>query len=425
MELLGITMSVVVLVTAVTVAMVGFDLGPRVAAQLCKIVPGASCEEPGPARSAADHVPPEPCVVGGDGGAVRGSVAAGIKIDGGYTWFIEELGNGQYRLSRTAEQGVGAETGAGFDVSVTLDGSRFGAALSAGAAVTAALREGDVYYASSDAEAQEILHAALADDVKDRVVGDSWWGRDAVDWLTLASDKEQREPESTFVKAGVDATAQAAATLLDLDASAGVEAGDFLGRTTYRDGRTTDHFTSSSSASVQASTVTDQAGASAAGALGIELDRDKDGNPTAMRIVSTSSAHADVASWDNPASDPRYTQTTWEVPLKSAEDRAIAAGIARELGLSIVDLATSTARLAPDPTRLAASLAQFDNFAKTKGYVWVQEYELGDSTYGANFDAKWLLEAGLSAEYTGSSRKATSYKYWDGTQFADRAGCVA
>jgi len=432
LEVLGVTAAGVVLVVALVVAMVGFGLGDRVAATLCQLVPGASCAGPPTDRTAAERVPPEPCVVGGNGGAARGSVAVGVQIDGGYTWFVEELGDGKYRLTRTGEAGIGAEIGWGFDVSATVDDRRYGLALSAGAAATAALRNGEVYYASSDAEVQEILAAAMADDVKDSVVGDDWFGRDVVDWVTGASDKEQLTPDSTFIVAGVDVSGAAAATLATLDASADVQGGIYEGTTEYADGRTTDVFTAGSTGNAQASGllgdhgVTDDvlAAASYAGGITVEVDRDKDGNPTAMRLVTLGSAHADVDAWDNPGEAPSYTETTWQVPLDSTANRVVAGRLALGLGLAVPGVTDTLSPLDFGAFNYGASWGDFQDLAKDEGYAWEQQYELDESTHGGSFDAKWFLEAGLSGEYTGTNRTATSYTYWDGSGFVDRAGCV-
>lgn len=437
-EHFGTVVVVTLVVVALVVAMVAFGLGDRVAATLCQILPGTSCEGPAAVRSAEDRIPPQPCVVHANGGAVRGSVAAAVQVDGGYTWYIEELGDGRRRLTRTTEEGVGVPIGAGFDVSAVVNDKRYGLALTAGASASLAMRAGDVFYTDSDDEASALLAATVTDDVKDSTIGDDWFGRDVVDWITGASSDEQVEPDSTFVKAGVDLNGSAGATLLTMDASGDAAASAYLGQTQYKDGRVTELFTASGEASVQAGGllgdrgVTDDvlAKASLGGSIIVEVDRDKDGNPTAMRLVTLGSLHADVEAWDgeswgNEKVNPTYTESTWQVPLESANDRAIAGRVAAGLGLAVSGVTDTLSPVDFGALDYGGSWTQFQELAQADGFAWRQEYTVDDTTQGGSFDAAWLLKVGLSAEYTGTERRATSYSFWDGNTFAGRAGCVA
>ncbi|MGN8247373.1 hypothetical protein ACTHAM_001548 [Cellulomonas soli] len=426
------------LIGALVLGLTRFSLGEHISAALCQITSlgqGDCAVAETPARAAEDYVPPQPCVKSGDGGAWEGSVAFGVQVEGGKTWFVEALGDGRYRLTRTGTVGVGVEGGLGIDASAVVNDNRYGVALGLGGAITDQLKTGDVYYATSDEEAEAILSAADSDDLKDGSVGDHWFGRDFVDWVTNASDLEQVEAESTFVKVGVQASGDLYATLIDFDASATAEAGTYVGQTQYRDGRTMDLYTASSSGVARASgsigdewTEFGSAVASYAGAVTIEVDRDADGVPTAMRLVTLGSGYADTSSTNNGANDEldsvQYTEQTWQVPLGTVEQRITAGKLALGLGIEVPGVTQEISPLDFSTLDYGETWAGFKDTAKTHGYVWEQNYALNDSTNGGNLDVEALVKVGLSGEYTSRSRTATGYTYWDGTQFTTRSGCL-
>ncbi len=438
LEYIGIVAAAALLVVALVLGLTRFSLGDKVAAALCELTSGlgqgGECTS-GPARAAEDYVPPPPCVVSGNGGAWQGSAAFGVQLEGGNTWFVESLGDGRYRLTRTGSLGAGIEGGLGFDASAVVNDNRYGVAIGIGGSVTDQLKFGDVYYASSDDEAWDILHAATSDDVKDGMVGDDWFGRDFADWVTGASDLEQLDAESTFVKVGVSASGEAFATLIDWDASGVVEAGTYEGQTQYSDGRTTDVFTASSSGVTRASgTVGEEwtefasAVASYGGAVTIEVDRDADGVATAMRLVTLGSAYADTSSTNNGANDPLdyvdYSQTTWQVPLGTTDQRVTAAKLALGLGIEVPGVTQEVGPLDFSTLDYGQTWSDFQETAKSDGYTWVQDYAIDASTNGGNLDVEALIKVGLSGDYTSTTRHATGYSYWDGAGFVERAGCL-
>jgi hypothetical protein len=439
LENLGVVTIAAILVVAVLLAFAGFRYGDELAAALCRITAaisggdGASCGTGAPERSAEDYVPPAPCVVSGNGSSVSGSVAVGIQVGGGTTVWVEELGDGRFRVTKTDDSSVGVEGGFGFDVSAVVNDNRYGVAATAGGSINAAMRSGDVYYADDEGELEDIIWAETDDTLKDQLVGDDWFGRDAVDWVTEQVTGELAEPESTFVRAGVNAMGNAGATLITGDASAKVEAGIYEGTTTYRDGRTTDSFTASSSGSARASALLGDGGvtddvsavASYSGDLTVEVDRDADGNPTAMRIVTTGSGHADVSAWENEQEDPTYTQSTWQIPLDSEANSQTAARVLWGLGITSEGVTDTLDTFDFSGINYGGSWGDFMDLAKSEGYTWNQDYELGSASYGGNFDAAWILKAGLSAEYSNLTREATGYTYWDGTEYVERAGCMS
>ena len=131
-EYVGIVTASALLVVALLAGFTRFSLGDRVTEALCELTNlgggGGACTSE-PARSAQDYVPPPPCVVSGKGGAWQGSVAVGVQVEGGKTWFVESLGDDRYRLTRTGSVGAGVEGGLGFDASAVVNDNRYGAAL--------------------------------------------------------------------------------------------------------------------------------------------------------------------------------------------------------------------------------------------------------------------------------------------------------
>ena len=437
LEYVGIVAAVALLVVALVAGLTRFSLGDKVATALCELTSlgGGECTS-GPSRAAEDYVPPPPCVISGDGGSWQGSLAFGVQLEGGKTWFVESLGDGRHRLTRTGAVGAGIEGGLGFDATAIVNDNRYGAAIGIGGSVTDQLKFGDVFYASSDEEAWNILHAADSDDVKDNMVGDHWIGRDFADWVTGASDLEQLDAESTFVKVGVSASGEAFATLIDWDASGTVEAGIYEGQTQYRDGRTTDVFTASSAGVVRASgTVGDEwtefasAVASYGGAVTVEVDRDAEGVATAMRLVTLGSGYADTSSTNNGADDPLdyvdYRQTTWQVPLDTQGQRVTAAKLALGLGIEVPGVTQEVGAFDVSTLNYGETWSDFQQTAKDDGYTWSQDYAIDASTNGGNVDVEALVKVGISGDYTATTRHATGYSYWDGAGMVERSGCLA
>lgn len=438
--------AVVVTIVLVLVAVGAPPVGGAIAARLCAAF-GATCGSTVASSTGSapeDYVPPEACVAEGDGGSLRGSVAAGVQVEGGVTWFVEALGDGRYRLTRSDDEVVGAEVGAGFDVSLMANNERYGVALTAGVNALRAMEEGDVFYVDSEDEADAMVSAALADAAKDALIGEGGLDRTIVDWITQASDREQVVPDETYVSSGTRISAFANGTLSHLvsgDAGAKVEVGVYEGTRTRTDDSTTDYFSASSKGAANAAFGgfgnadgelredsvygMDSADASYDGSIKVEVDRDDDGVPTAMRLKLIGSAQGQVVGDDEISVDPTYEETTWQVPLDTTEHREAAARVALGLGLEINDV---TNQLGPldvlSPLDYGASWSDYQAAARQDGHAWNQTYELGSVTNGANVDAKAIAKAGFAGSYTGTTRRALEYTYWDGSGYVTRAGCI-
>lgn len=437
--------AVVVTIVLVLVAVGAPPVGGAIAARLCAAF-GATCGSTvasSTGRAPEDYVPPQACVAQGDGGQVRGSAAAVVQVDGGVTWFIEALDDGRYRMTRSSETGVGLEVGIGFDASVTSGDDRYGVGLGAGVSGMKASEQGDVFYVDSRSEAEELLSATVADSVKDTLVGEDGWRRSVVDWMTRASDREQVEPDETFTRDGNKVQAGANGTfthLVAVDLGAQVDAGVYEGERTKKDGSTTEFYQASSKGTANAAFGgfgdadgqqretevygMDNSKASYDGSVAVEVDRDKDGNPTSMRLRLTGSAYSDTVG-EGALDDPSYGEQTWQVPLETAQQRQIAGRVAAGLGLGIDGVTTELSAFDLGPLNYGKSWGDFQDAARRDGYAWNQEYVLSSVEQSGMLDAKYVLEAALAGGYTATGRRGVSYEYWDGDEYVSRPGCIA
>lgn len=446
LEYVGMVVAAALLVGALVLAVTRSRVGDHVAAALCEIASlgqGECAAPPVPERAPEDYVPPDPCVVQADGAGWSASGAAVLQVEGGQTWLYETLDDGRVRLTRTDDTGVGGEVGAGFDVSLTLDDETYGAALTAGAAALLTEQEGDVFYAADREEAERILSAQRTDDVKDPLLGDDGWVRDAWDWTTDtlggSTRYEHREPDETFVRTGVQLTGQAGVTAIYGAADAGIELGIHEGTTTRADGTTTDVYSTSGEVRASAGSWLTRldnpwgpegygvATASGAARLTIEVDRDADGEVVAMRVVTLTGAHADTYSTverDTPW--PDFTENTVQIPLETAADRRTGARVAQALGLPVSGLTDDLAgwERPLNTVFMYDNLEDYFELAKERGYLYQDTFGLDESTYGAAFDAKLLLEVGLGGDYTTVERTTLKNVYWNGQELVERSGCV-
>ncbi len=445
LEYLGVLTVAALLVGAVLVAIPSIDAGGRARTLACQVADafsggdGGGCGDEG-GRSPADYVPPEQCVYVAEGAGWEGSIAVGVQLDGGGSWVIEQLGDGTFRLTRGSQVGVGAEVGVGFDVSWRDGDRRYGASASAGAAVTGVGSDAEVFLARDRAEADRILSAQMANDVKSGIVGDGNVVRDLFDSWFGTSDEERVRPVETFHSAGIEGEASANVLLGVAPAEAAVQGGVYAGWIERADGTRTDIWTASSEGGAMAAfpTGTDRydpesmddyavATASYAGSAAIEVDRDAQGRPVALRTVTIGMGHADAGEVSSdPLSLPEYTETRVQMPLETAADRELAARIADGLGIWVEGVNDSTMGFGtPDTTfGLGDSFSSMTQAAKDRGYYWTQQYTMEKKVErGGTLDAKWVLEAGLSGSYEETERLGTGYQYWNGQDFVTRAGC--
>ncbi|QTE29966.1 hypothetical protein [Pengzhenrongella sicca] len=445
-EYLGVIVLAALLVTALVLGITNARYAERLEAALCEITSlgQGGCAMPSDiVRAAEDYVPPDQCIVSSTGNDSSGKLTVVVTLESGEQWAINQLGDGTYQLTRAADGSVGIGVGVGFDVSATVDNEKFGVGAYANVAAALAIGGGESFTASSAEDAMQILHAQQQDDTKDAIFGDDNAVRDGADWLNEtfggSNDNEDAEPDEWFTEGGFVATGTAGSTAItgSVEASASVEA--YVGRTDRKDGTSTDYLRAEMAidggvtgwgpdASGNDSYINYTAEGSA-GAV-VEIDRDKDGNPTTFRMTSVLMGNAtgeQSYSGDGGIdSDPTYTERTVSFPLETASDRALASRVLQAAGIPYYPGVTdgidvpqaATDKL--DPTALGGALFEA---ASTRGHIYEQEYTTSTDESGFNAEGKLGLELGLGGSSIDSTRTTTGYTYWDGSSMVDRAGC--
>ncbi len=449
LEYVGIVTIAAVLITAVLLSMSSMNVEQHARAAACRVMEafgqgGGGCDAPGADRDPADYVPPEACVVSSNGRDESGSLTVVVTVEGGERWVIEELGDGTYRLTRAREGGVGIGVGVGFDVSVTNDNATYGVGATADASVAVVVGGGESYIARTADEARRILDHKRNDETKDFWFGDDNPLRDGADWVNEqlggSNEYEQLEADEWFVEAGVEGDASAGVNAIAVSADAEAYLEMYLGRTSRKDGTSTDYLRADMGigGGMQGHTVT---GAgydlykqfSLDGSMGavMEVDRDADGNPVAFRIRSVTSWNpvADE-SYSGPGGidgDPTYTERVVEIPLETAADRRLATRVMHAAGVPYYPGVTDTVDVPQtlldrfNPVDLGVELG---TAAADRGYIYEQTYSTWSNTDGVNAQGKVGVELGLNLESVESSRSTSQYRYYDGTGMVDRTECV-
>ncbi|UZN02146.1 hypothetical protein [Cellulomonas sp. S1-8] len=449
LEYIGIITLAAVLITALLLSVTSLRAREHVAAAACAIAEafgqGGGCGTgPDENRDPEDYIPPEECVVSSNGQDDSSSVTVVVTVEGGERWVIEQLGDGTYRLTRAREGGIGIGVGVGFDVSVTNDNETYGVGATADASAAIVVGGGESYIAKTPEEAQRILDHKRNDETKDLWFGDDNPLRDGADWVNEhlggSNEYEQLDPDEWFLEAGIEGEASAGATALvaTADAEATLEA--YLGRTSRKDGTSTDYLRASMgiSGGLEGHAVTasgydiyKQFTLDGEAAAVMEVDRDEDGNPVAFRIRS-------VTSW-NPVGDesysgaggidgdPSYTERVVEIPLETAADRELATRVMHAAGVPYYPGITDSVDVPQalldklDPAGLGEELG---GVAANRGFIYEQTYTTSSNEDAVNAQGKVGVELGLNVASIESTRSTTGYRYYDGTGFVDRPECV-
>lgn len=446
LEYLGVAAVAAVLVAALVLGFANSHYGDNLAAQLCRLTSladgGGSCPVPPKERAPEDYIPPDQCVVSSNGEESNSGVTVVVDVQGGETWLIEKLGDGTYKLTRARSGGVGIGVGVGFDFAATVDDQTYGVGATAKANVAIVGGGGESYIATSEEHARNILEHKRNDETKDSLIGDDNPVRDGVDWLNDklgGSNKyEQMDPDEWFVEAGIEGEASAGATtpIGTVGAEAAIEA--YLGRTHRANGTTTDYLRAEMSIgggmqgrgpNAQGYDTYMQLTAEGSAGAVVEVDRDKDGNPTTFRIKSVLMGNGTAdSSYNGPVDDdPQYTERTIDIPLDTAAGRETAARVLQAAGIPYypgitdsVDIA-QIARDKIDPSALGRELG---DLAAARGHISEQTYSMDTSEAGFNAEGALGVELGLSHSTVTSTRSTSDYKYWNGTEMVDRAGCT-
>lgn len=454
LENLGVVTIAAILVLALVAAFVGFRYGDHLAAAFCRLAAafdgssGSSCSVP-VERSADDYVPPEPCIVASSGGDNSASVSFVVTLEGGEEWLVEELGDGTFRLTHVGKGGAGIGVGIGVGGTVTIDDQTYGASATAEADIAIGIAGGETFYVDSREAAMELLTQQRQDSTKDAILGDGgpfrWVYDKAAGALGDDLEGEQRAPDEWFVEGGFygSAEAQASGGLpgLNVDASTDAAIEAYLGRTERADGTSTDYLRAEMSidANISGNTPDAQgydafmvAGAGGEMSAVIEIDRDENGEPVAMRMVSAVGGYADAdTAYSQHTLDDlesSITQRTIQIPLETSADRDVAARLLQTMNVPYVPGVTDPSDIGmaawtPDSFReLTTDLGQL---ASERGYLYEQEYSTTSTTdFGVDVDVELGARAGVSGSTVSDSRTTTGYRYWNGQEMVERTGCT-
>lgn len=458
LEYAGFVAVAALVVGAVVLGIVGgsMPLARGVTSAICKLftLGQGSCEVPG---SADGRMPTEPCVVSADGRESTVKAGIAVMVGGGESWYVESLSDGTYRVTRGTGGSVGVEGGAGFSLTGTWADETYGLEAGAWASADGVFNEGEVYLLPTQEAVDELMSAHMADVAKDVAVGDEsigvpvlgWDVPNPVRWATdqvtdLAGVPSLPGPSETYYEGGVSAEASASATIIGANAQAGVGVQGMLGVRQGTDGTTTTYYAATLSGGVSTGVRGGDglgnsvyATAAASGELEgvIEIDRDKDGNVTA--VVVKYAAEGTAYAGEDPSDDGTRWEHTMALPVATAADRQVASAFLDAMNMGPVP---GLPAFVPNPTvvpnpmdptvvvqaaEVAVASVDFGRAVAQSGYQSRQTFTANEDEYGGNFDAAWIAKIGVGANVTMSSLVSDRAEYFNGDAWVPWEGCAA
>lgn len=441
LELTAMQVAVAVIVAAVIAVLIPNApfLGDQTRYAFCIVFSAGQGDCAPPRTTAAQHRPTEPCILASSGQEGEVEVSFVVTLSNGEKFQVDQLSDGTYRVTRGTSGGVGVDAGVGFDVTATVDGSSYGAAASAGVGAKATFGAGQVYYAKNMNDVNKLLAAHWQDVVEGETVGNSG----PVHWLVnqglslFGADHELPTADAVYVEGGISLSADAKASLATASASGEAGATAVLGYEKFKNGSTQEYYAANLSGSAQASILSSsqdgssitraqaKAGGNAEG--DIEIDRDKKGNITAVKITSILAGEASATDGTgDPADASSYTQRTVELPVKTDTDKVIADQFLSTMGMTDLggfNLPPGLAGAIIHLPNLASATNAFATAAQARGYITEQTYDHDDSDNGGKFDAEAIAKVGGEVTYDTNSRTLTGGQYFDGTKMVPWTGC--
>lgn len=404
--------------TVLYVPSVSSSVSEGVRSAVCSITSlvgiGCSGDDSSEERTAEDRIPPEQCVISSQGGQESVSVAVTfVEFGSGETWMIEQLGDGTYRLTRSKDGNIGATAGIGGGVTLELDGSTFGIEAAAGASAGLGIQSGEVFYASSEQEAQAILEAKRVAD--DQGIFHDWFGD---------NEYADREPDEWYVAGFEYAGGSVGATGLTESAQIAAALERQLGTRFKRNGERTDFYAVDMGLDMGIQSLGAELGdVQLAGNMTYAISYDSSGNPTSLTVTTETVADAS-SQFESSPDDPTRSTIAIEIPLATTTDREVATGMLLTAGLPGALLGTAVVT----PQNLSLNpIENIENFAAhaaDHGYLSQQTHAFSDSTNGFSASGKFLAELGVDIAWSSSTAQVIDSTYFDGTGWADRPGCV-
>lgn len=401
-----------------------------------------SCGSGGGDDAATRPEPTDPCTVANSKATTDTKVAiVVVTLRDGREVQVEQLSDGTFRVTLGESGAVGAETGIGGGVSLTIDDRTMGGQAGAGAGAELTIKEGEVHHVKDAEELQGLMDAYTADIVKDQLVGDSGPLRWGTDLLTDNTGLTAPMPDAdeTFYEGGFSVNASASAAALTTSGHAGVQAAQALGYKEGSDGTKT--FYLSSEVSGEAGLQSLGVDTSGTDFKGGEID-----GKMQMVTAVTVSPEGDVASVDatvttsgtgrgmasaaftgefegddiDDDSAGRSTVFQASLPMDSDDNRVAGWSFLASQGVKSIGGATAMAAL---PATVPVDMNYFNRVRET-GTMTEQGYDVeGTTPFAIDAAGKVGIEAGVAASVTSSQMDLTDAQYWDGSQMADWTSC--
>ncbi|NPC95267.1 hypothetical protein [Nocardioides sp. zg-DK7169] len=440
LETTGVAIIAATLVLAVMLAALpqGTRLAETYSYWVCQVVTFGQGGCAPPSSAPESREPTEPCVLTQDGvernqeiSVLVVTVADGRRIE------IQQLSNGEYRVSVTDSSSGGAAVGVGGGLTVTVNDTTVGGSASAGAGASVDIRAGAVYHADKD-EIGGLMDALLQDQVKDTVAGDRGplrWIADQITDITGIS-KNLPVPDEVYAEGGISLNASAEATGLTDHASAGVSASKVLGTRVNRDGTTTVYLRSeiSGEAGLQSLGVDTDGlefqGAALEGSaeLVTAVTFDSEGNMVQVSATATAAGSSSGiasalfgGSTDAGLANQQSGMRIYQASLDTDNPANQAAAQQFLLAQGVSSLGAWS-----NPALSAVGNIGFIQAAMANGTVTQQDYDTDSNTvFGVDVSGELVAELGVSAEVKTDSMSTTGAQYWDGTQWANWEACSA
>ncbi|MFV0452265.1 MAG: hypothetical protein ACK5LS_08500 [Propioniciclava sp.] len=389
----------VMLIAAVLVGAVAVAVAP--ATPLTNAIRSAICTILGLGDGACAPVqesrePTEPCVTGRAGLDASMSVAVAVDLGGGTGLLIEELSNGQLRVTQFESASVGVSAGGAIEAGVIVDDNRFVSGVSAEAGAALVGESGDVWIVDNQQEVDALVRGIVATEGMEVITNPpgspippslnpvTWLSNKAADWVGLYDIPP--EPNTTHAQAGIAGNASASWDLffvMGAEASASVT--EVAGVALHDDGTQTVYLDVEAGVGMTANVVTENTSPdwTLDGRLAMDLDENGEIAAVTFKTIDTDTD----------------TQITAELPVNTPED------------LEVVQ-------------QMLLNPQGFVDAAFDHGNVTRLTYDTDDShTVGAVFEIQSALKAGLGAEVNWVNDTLESAEYWDGTQFVRWEGC--
>lgn len=407
LEVVGLILVAALLVSSVALVLTQDNrVGRAASTAVCKILTlgQGSCGEANGSTDA--HTPTEPCSTATSGYtmSVEGQ-ATNVEAGKVNAVAIEQLSNGQYRVTVTDASSAGVGTGIGWKAGVTWNDQKWG--WEAGADASLGLTGGDqrTYLTNSKQEADDIrnweIYTASRDTLSGTLPGHNvpgiGWLEDHVvspttDFLAQKLGlKKPPAPDSTMYYGGVSGQASAWDTSVNQSASAGASADVLIGYRQNADGTHTMYYSGSAALKASATIVGSTQSFSPDAAFELESTYDKNNTLQSVTVRGITGMNDDSSVH------------TWTLPVRSDADRAAADNLLHN----------------PLPTTWGA----FFEASADHGQMTNVTYRHDDSSYGAGFEGKYMEELGISGELELPKSTVTGAQYYDGQQWQDWEPC--